>query len=155
MNRTSATRSAAAVLAGAASLVLAPAALAAGEPAGGAPRMFRLHDGRSLRAMPIYMPADSAIPAPEVPAAASFGRTFVPDKRVLQREAVGSSALQLPAYLLLAAIAAVWLGTMAWGLARLGAGGVESQAGPSTQRSRGRLRVRRGAALARTTPRPS
>ena len=84
---------------------------------------LRLHDGRSLRALPIYMPRDSAIPAPQVPAEPTFVRSFVPDKQILQREAVGSSALQLPAYGLLAAIAAVWLAAMTWGLNRLARGG--------------------------------
>ncbi len=37
---------------------------------------LRLHDGRSLRALPIYMPRDSAIPAPEVPAEPAFVRSF-------------------------------------------------------------------------------
>jgi hypothetical protein len=122
--------------------------------------MFRLHDGRSLRALPIYMPADSAIPATEVPAAARFERAFVPDKRILQREAVGSSALMLPAYLLLAAIAAVWLGAMAWGLARLGAAGVEPRPRTGGRLPRGlpgaRPGARRGPApTGTTTPSPS
>jgi hypothetical protein len=85
----------------------------------------RLHDGRSLRALPIFMPHDAAIPATEIPAVAAV-REFVPDKRILQREAVGSSALQLPAYGLLAVIAAVWLGAMTWGLNRLGRAGAPS-----------------------------
>ena len=71
-------------------------------------------------------------------------RAFVSDKQVLQREAVGSSALQLPAYLILVAIAAAWLGTIAWGLARLAAGGGGTEASaerPSRVRSGGpRLR---------------
>ena len=95
---------------------------------------LRLHDGRSLRALPIYMPRDSAIPAPEVPAEPAFVRSFVPDKRILQREAVGSSTLQLPAYGLLAAIAAVWLAAMTWGLNRLARGGSGPRGGGPAQR---------------------
>ncbi|MDQ3433216.1 MAG: hypothetical protein M3481_00790, partial [Actinomycetota bacterium] len=90
----------------------------------------RLHDGRSLRALPIYMPRDTAIPAPEIPAEPAFARSFVPDKRILQREAVGSSALQLPAYGLLAGVAAVWLAAMTWGLTRLGRAGIDPKGGP-------------------------
>ena len=45
-----------------------------------------MQQGDSLIAMPIYMPKDSAIPAPEVPAKASFTRAFLRDKKVLQRE---------------------------------------------------------------------
>jgi hypothetical protein len=91
--------------------------------------MVRLHGGRSIRALPIYMPEDRAIPAPAVPARPRFTRAFVPDKQILQREAVGSSALQLPAYLALAAVAAVWLAAMAWGLARLSAAGAVAATG--------------------------
>ena len=49
--------------------------------------LVRLHDGRSLTAVPIYLPADPAIPAPGVPAQPHFDRTFVSDHRILQREA--------------------------------------------------------------------
>jgi hypothetical protein len=81
--------------------------------------MLRLENGRGVRALPIYMPEDRAIPAPEVPARASFTRDFVRDKKILQREAVGGSWLALPAYLLLALIAGVWLVAMGLGLRRL------------------------------------
>jgi hypothetical protein len=82
--------------------------------------MLRLENGRGVRALPIFLPEDRAIPAPEVPANASFTRDFVRDKKVLQREAVGGSAfLQLPAYLLLALIVIVWLTAMGFGLRRL------------------------------------
>jgi hypothetical protein len=82
--------------------------------------MVRLENGRGVRAAPIYMPADPAIPAPAVPAGAHFTRAFVRDKKILQREAVGGSAwLQTPAYLLLLAIAAGWLFALGRGLTRL------------------------------------
>jgi hypothetical protein len=82
--------------------------------------MLRLENGRGVRALPIYLPEDQAIPAAEVPAQASFTRDFVRDKKILQREAVGGSAfLQLPAYLLLALIVGVWLVAMGFGLRRL------------------------------------
>ncbi len=48
--------------------------------------MIRFHQGRTLAAVPVYLPADRAIPAPEVPASARFDRAFVPDRQVLQRE---------------------------------------------------------------------
>jgi hypothetical protein len=82
--------------------------------------MLRLENGRGVRAMPIFLPEDKAIPAPEVPASASFTRDFVRDKKILQREAVGGSTfLQLPAYLLLGLIVIVWLTGMGLGLRRL------------------------------------
>jgi len=82
--------------------------------------MLRLENGRGVRAVPVYLPNDPAIPAKEVPATAHFTRPFVRDKRVLQREALGGSTwLATPAYALLLAIAAVWLVTLGWGLRRL------------------------------------
>src|SRR3954451_23863013 len=42
---------------------------------------FRLHSGRSLVGVPIYMPDDPAIPAKGVPARASFERPFIRDKQ--------------------------------------------------------------------------
>ena len=91
------------------------------------------------------MPEDRAIPAAGVSAEPRSTRAFVSDKQVLQREALGSSALQLPAYLVLLVIAAAWLGTITWGLARLAAAGdrTEASAGrPSRVRSGG-VRLRR------------
>ncbi|HXD57839.1 MAG TPA: hypothetical protein VN606_07970 [Thermoleophilaceae bacterium] len=82
--------------------------------------MLRLENGRGVRATPIYLPLDKAIPAPEVPAKPAFTRDFVRDKKILQREAVGGTTwLQLPAYLLLALIVVVWLAAMGLGLRRL------------------------------------
>jgi hypothetical protein len=82
--------------------------------------MLRLENGRGVRAVPVYLPEDSAIPAKEVPATAHFTRPFVRDKKILQREAVGGSTwLATPAYLLLLAIVTVWLITLGWGLQRL------------------------------------
>jgi hypothetical protein len=82
--------------------------------------MLRLETGRGVRAVPVYLPEDTAIPAREVPAKAHFTRPFVRDKKILQREAVGGATwLVLPAYLLLLAIAALWLVTLGWGLRRL------------------------------------
>ena len=79
--------------------------------------MLWIENGRALEAVPIYMPADPAIPAAGIPASSSFTRQFVRDKKILQREAVGGSVwLSTPAYLLLLAIAAGWLLAIARGL---------------------------------------
>jgi hypothetical protein len=79
--------------------------------------MLRMENGRGLVATPIFMPADRAIPAPEIAAPGGFARPFVRDKKVLQREAVGGSVwLTTPAYLFLLAIAASWLLALARGL---------------------------------------
>ena len=53
--------------------------------------MIRLHSGSSLTAVPIYLPRDAAIPAPEVPARTSFTRRFVDETQLLQREKTGGS----------------------------------------------------------------
>jgi hypothetical protein len=48
--------------------------------------LLRVQDGYTLTAVPIYEPADEAIPAPEVPALASSNRPFVLENTILQRE---------------------------------------------------------------------
>ena len=84
--------------------------------------IVRLHRGSSLQALPIYMPEDTAIPAPGVAATPSISRDFVSDKALLQREAKGGNdGLQLAGYLVLLVIALSWVGAMAWGLGRLDA----------------------------------
>jgi len=105
--------------------------------------MLRLENGRGVRAVPVYLPEDSAIPAKEVPATAHFTRPFVRDKKILQREAVGGSTwLATPAYLLLLAIAAVWLVTLGWGLRRLERTAREPVGGGVDERAPGGARVR-------------
>jgi hypothetical protein len=82
--------------------------------------LVRLHTGRSLVALPIYMPADPAIPAPMVTPWPQVTRPFAREKRILQREAVGGSqGLQRPAYAILGLLALAWVGSLAWGLRRL------------------------------------
>ena len=82
--------------------------------------LLRLHRGDSLEAVPIYLPRDSAIPAPELPARSSFTREFVPDKQILQREAKDApAALAVLAYLTVLGFALALLAVMAWALRRL------------------------------------
>jgi hypothetical protein len=83
--------------------------------------LVRIHKDRALVALPVWMPADDAIPVAEVPAPApTVTRDFVREKAVLQREAVGGTmAQQRIAYAALAAIALAWIAAMAWGLRRL------------------------------------
>ncbi|HET6817286.1 MAG TPA: hypothetical protein VFH66_08705 [Mycobacteriales bacterium] len=82
--------------------------------------LLRLATVSSLQAMPIYLPADPAIPAQGVAAPAKFTRAFEPDKKILQREAVGGSvALQRAAYIALGVIGLIWIGAVAFGLRRL------------------------------------
>jgi len=84
--------------------------------------MIRLHKGSSLTAVPIFLPRDAAIPAPEVPAPAraSFSRGFVDETQLLQREKTGGSpALVAVAYAAVASIALSLLALLAWSLHRL------------------------------------
>jgi hypothetical protein len=108
--------------------------------------LLRLHRDDSLQAVPVYLPRDPAIPAAEVPATATFERQFVPDKRLLQREAkdAASPLLSLLGYSAVLAIALSLLAAMAWGLGRLsrdGRAGVHRPrwAPRALPRSRGRL----------------
>jgi hypothetical protein len=48
--------------------------------------LLRVQDGYTMTALPIYEPADDAIPAPEVPALSSINRPFVLEVTILQRE---------------------------------------------------------------------
>lgn len=55
--------------------------------------LLRVQDGRTLAAVPIFLPADAPLKVDEVPASASFTRKFVPEIDILQRERKdGSSA---------------------------------------------------------------
>jgi hypothetical protein len=108
--------------------------------------MLRLENGRAVRALAVYLPEDKAIPAKGVPATAHFTREFVRDKKILQREAVGGAGwLALPAYLLLLAIAAVWLAALTWGLRRLEVTAGEDVRGEVADTVAGKQRVRGGA----------
>jgi len=67
----------------------------------------------------------------------------VRDKKILQREAVGGAVwLATPAYLLLLAIAAVWLISLGWGLRRLELTAGEPARGDATDRPAGARSVR-------------
>jgi hypothetical protein len=84
--------------------------------------LLRLHEGRMLLGVPIYLPADPAIPAPEVAAPPRFERAFVADREILQREQKDGVAgwLWLVAYLVVLAIALAMAAGLGWGLARVG-----------------------------------
>jgi len=83
--------------------------------------LLRLHRPRSIDGLPVYLPADPAIPAAAVAARPSFERSFVLDRRILQREAKTDVAgwLWLVAYLIVLAIALTMAAALGWGLSRL------------------------------------
>ncbi|MGH2955718.1 MAG: hypothetical protein ACRDL6_01825 [Solirubrobacterales bacterium] len=82
---------------------------------------LRLHEGRRIAGLPIFMPEDSAIPAEEVPAQPTMTREFVLDKENLQRELKDDVPgwLTLAAYLFVGALSFGLIALVAWGLARL------------------------------------
>jgi hypothetical protein len=81
--------------------------------------MVRLHDGRDLTAMPVFLPEDSALDEPEIPAEDGT-RPFDEEKLLLQRELSDD----VPGWLWLAAGSVVLLCSLAlvlglgWGVSR-------------------------------------
>ena len=86
--------------------------------------MIRLHKGNTLSALPVYLPADPAIPVEGIPAAAQFERSFGPEQQLLQRERKADVAgwLWAVAYGVVLAIALGFLVLLAWGVHRVSAG---------------------------------
>ena len=97
--------------------------------------MLRLHEGNSLLGVPVYLPADPAIPAPEVKAEPQFTRTFVDETEILQRELKDD----VPAWtwaaasLIVLAISLSFILALAWGLGRA-AGGSGGEGRPPRER---------------------
>lgn len=83
--------------------------------------LLRVQDGRTMTAIPIWEPADDAIPAPEVPALASSTRPFVLEVTILQRERDQSA----PAWLFTAGgivvlvLTLMVISALTWGAGRL------------------------------------
>lgn len=83
--------------------------------------LLRVQDGRTMTALPIWEPADDAIPAPEVPALASSTRPFVLEVTILQRERDQSA----PAWLFTAGgivvliLTLMVISALTWGAGRL------------------------------------
>ncbi|WP_245666958.1 hypothetical protein [Actinomadura latina] len=83
--------------------------------------LIRVHDGRTLAGVPVYMPADPAIGARELPAPARFTRDVQSERSVLQREL----KTDVPGWLWAVCSAVVLACTLAlvialgWGVARI------------------------------------
>jgi hypothetical protein len=82
---------------------------------------IRLQAGREILGLPVYMPEDTAIPAPKVAAKQSFTRQFVSDDELLQRERKAGVPgwLTTVAPLGVLALALGFLTTLGWGLGRV------------------------------------
>jgi hypothetical protein len=110
---------------------------------------FRLHKGRSLLGVPVYLPNDPAIPAKGVPARPSFERPFVADHKILQREAkTGAPLVTAGAYGVVLLITLSILGLIAWALVRLATVIDEGAA----RRAGGRARFRSAPSSRRPVP---
>jgi hypothetical protein len=83
--------------------------------------MIRLHKGNAILGLPIYAPADPAIPVPGVAAPANFERPFFSDHELLQRESrTRAAAITWGAYGVVLACTLALLAMLAWGLHRVG-----------------------------------
>jgi hypothetical protein len=81
--------------------------------------LLRIHDGRMLSAVPIYLPADAAIPADEIRADDGMTRGAIPEIEILQRELITSGGgLWLMANLVVLACTLALIAAMSWGVAR-------------------------------------
>jgi hypothetical protein len=83
--------------------------------------LLRLHDGKTLAAVPIYLAGDPGIGAKEVPAEASFTRPFVAEITILQRERNPETpqALWLIGCLVVLFCTLVMWGGLSWGAGRI------------------------------------
>jgi hypothetical protein len=83
--------------------------------------LLRVQDGYTMTAVPIYEPADDAIPAPEVPALASIDRPFVHEITILQRERDQNAPTWLftAGSLLVLVFTLIVIAALTWGAGRI------------------------------------
>jgi hypothetical protein len=111
--------------------------------------LIRMQQGRTRGDVPVYLPADPAIPAVGIVARANVTRPFVSDTALMQRERKRDVPgwLWTAAMTIVLAIIAVLLAIMGWGLARVGArAGEAPPAAPTERRTRRRCVPRVAAA---------
>ncbi len=81
--------------------------------------LLRIHDGRTLTAVPIYLPQDDAIPADEIPAEDGMTRAAIPEIEILQRELNSSGGgLWLVSNLVVLACTLALIAAIGWGVGR-------------------------------------
>jgi hypothetical protein len=100
--------------------------------------LFRIHDGKTLAAVPVYLAGDPGIGAPEVPAQASMTRPFVADITILQRERKPDTPVMLWAIggLVVLFCTLVLIGGISWGAGRINrseTSGTKAQLQPTAQ----------------------
>ena len=118
--------------------------------------LLRIHDGRMLTAVPIYLPADEAIPADEITADDGMTREAIPEIEILQRELKASGGgLWLLANLVVLACTLALIAAISWGVARYSrrAGAREPFPDAAGRRSRTTHGRRRRSAAADPAPR--
>lgn len=83
--------------------------------------LLRVQDGRTMTAVPIYLPADPGIGAEELPALTSSTREFVPEITILQRERNFDHPSWLfgAASLVVLACTLALIAALAWGAGRI------------------------------------
>lgn len=83
--------------------------------------MIRLHAGDAVTALPVYLPADPAVPVEGIAAAPVIERPFGPEQQLLQRERKADVAgwLWAVAYGCVLALALGFLALLAWGVHRV------------------------------------
>ncbi len=84
--------------------------------------MLRLHEGNALTALPLYLPADPAIPVEGIQTHTELERAFGPEQKLLQRERKSAAGwLWGAAYGTVLLIALGFLVALAWGVHRVSA----------------------------------
>ena len=83
--------------------------------------ILRLHVDDEVIGLPIFLPKDTGIPAPETPAPPRFTREFQLDKNNLQREQKQgvSPLLTTGSYLGVLLLTVILIGILVWGLRRV------------------------------------
>jgi hypothetical protein len=102
--------------------------------------MIRLHAGDALTALPVYLPADPAIPVEGIPAAPRIERAFGDEVQLLQRERKADVAGWLwgVAYGAVLVLALGFLALLAWGVHRVSLEREAVRFTPAARRARAR-----------------
>ena len=81
--------------------------------------LLRVHDGRVLTAIPIYLPEDQALGEEEIPAEDGMTRSAIPEVEILQRELEESGGgLWAVANLVVLACTLALIAALSWGVGR-------------------------------------